>query len=111
MVKTSTVTVSEALKQHLHEIKEDNYDFDVEGVNTLHGAMEWLLDEGHDEKIEIEGYEETLDEPVKVPLPLLNRVRELKEKDNYRDYEELLRERANIEQREMGERPIEVTKI
>lgn len=111
MTKTSTVTVSDALKEHLDEIKRDNTEHSVDGVDTLHGAMAWLLDGGHDEQIAIDGYDETLDEPVKVPLPLLERVREAKADGDYRDYEELLRDRGNIEQREMGEQPIEITKI
>lgn len=107
MVEISTVTVSEALKQHLHEIKQNSHDHSVEDVNTLHGAMEWLLDEGHDEKISVEGYEETLDEPVKVPMPLFNRVRKLREKYNC-DSEKLLRDRGNIKSRELGEQPVDV---
>lgn len=111
MVETTTVTVSEALKEHLNAIKADYHKYSVDGVSTLHGAMEWLINEGYDEQISIEGYDETLEKPIKVPLSLFNRVRELKEEHGFRDREELLRELGNIEHRDRGEEPIEVTKI
>lgn len=111
MTETSTVTISEALKNHLHKVKGDKSEFAVKEVTTLHDALEYLLDHTYDETVEVDGYEETLDEPVKVPVDLHKRVKSLKHESNARDYEELIRGRANIENRDMGEQPIEVTKI
>lgn len=111
MTETTTITLSDALKSHLHEIKNDQGEYAVDGVSTLHDSLAYLIDNPYDEEISVDGYDKTLDEPVKVPKPLLGRVKELKEEFGARDYEETVRTQANIKQRDMGEQPIEVTKL
>jgi hypothetical protein len=109
--ETTTITVSDALKSHLHQIKQDYGEYAVDGVSTLYDSLEYLLDNQYDTEISIDGYEETLDKPIKVPKPLLDRVKAEKEMLNARDYEETIRTRANIEQRDIGERPIQTGEL
>lgn len=108
---TTTCTISEALNNHLHEIKDADGKHAVEGVTTLHGALEYLLDNTYDTQLALNGYDKTLTEPVKISERLLNRIKRLKNDMDARDYEETIRGQANIEQRDNGEKPIKVTKL
>lgn len=109
MAQTS-LTISEALKDHLRVVagKTDGSD-GVDGVQTLHTALLHILECPYDEQISIDGYEETLSDPVKVSTDTLDDLRALRDQTGARDYEQAIRERANIEPRDVGEEPIELT--
>lgn len=101
----TTISLSEALKDHLREVVER------EGLGALHEGLSYILDNPYDEQIEIDGYDETLNDPVKTPSELQTRVKRLRDEYGAQDYEEAVREQANIKHRPMGEEPIEVTKL
>ncbi|SDG41956.1 helix-turn-helix transcriptional regulator [Halorientalis regularis] len=100
----TTITISEALKSHLWEVKET-----VEGVDSLHEALLYILENPHDETRPVEGYDETLNDPIKVPEETLDEVRVLRDEISVQDYEAAIRKKANIERRDVGEEPVDVS--
>lgn len=106
---TTSLSLSEALKDHLRDVAGMNESDGVEGVRTLHGALIHILENPYDEEKSISGYEETLNDPVKVSDEMLTELKALRDQRGARDYEEAIRERANIEPRDVGERPVEVS--
>lgn len=113
MVET-TLTVSEALKNHLRTVvgtDEAHQDPEIttDAVDTLYDSVIYLIENPYETEIEIKGYDETLNSPVKVPKRTLNRVKSLQEQLGARDYEQTIRQQANIAERDVGEEPIELT--
>lgn len=108
---TTSLSLSEALKDHLRDVAGINKGSGVRGVETLHGALLYILKNPYDEQQTVEGYEETLTDPVKVSDETLERMKSLRNKTGSRDYEEAIRKGANIEKRDRGEEPIDVTDL
>ncbi len=106
---TTSLSLSKALKQHLRDVAGLNDGDGVTGVRTLHGALLHILENPYDEPRSIDGYEKTLDDPVKVSEQTLSELKALRDQTGARDYEQAIRERANIEPRDVGEEPVEVT--
>ena len=102
----TTISLTEALKDHLRDIAGSE---SVDGVSTLHEALLHILKNPYEDTIEIDGYDETLNDPIKVPDETLDEVKALRDKLDARDYEEAIRERANIAHRDVGEEPVEVS--
>lgn len=108
-IKTRTMTFSDAMKSHLQEVSGENGPITV---TTLHGAVQYLLENEYDEPKSLDGYEEKLTSPIKVPVDLHERMQELRDSNPaWHDYEAVVRARANIEERDVGEKPIKVTKL
>jgi len=107
----TSLTVSEALKDHLREIAGKAEVEGVEGVQTVQEALIHILDNPHDEKKSLTGYEKTLTEPIKVSRETLNKLSGLRDWTGARDLEEAIRRRANIERRDVGERPVDVSDV
>ena len=106
-----TYNISEALKNHLREIKGSDSKYAIKRVDTFYEAVKYLLENPYNEEISIEGYEDTLNERIKIPESLYDRINECKKELDAVDREAALRRAANIEQRDHGERPVEITKI
>lgn len=103
----TTVTLSEALKDHLRELKEGDDTESMRNVQTLQDALLYLLENPYDKEQSISGYEQTLDDPIKVSSETLDELRDRKDSANSRNYEEAIREQANIDSRDVGEEPVE----
>ncbi|TSD08560.1 hypothetical protein DP107_19295 [Haloglomus irregulare] len=108
---TTSLSLSEALKDHLRDVAGMNERSGVKGVETLHGALLYILKNPYDEEQIVEGYEETLTDPVKVSDKTLEDMKALRDETGSRDYEEAIRKEANIEKRDRGEEPIDVTDL
>lgn len=104
---TTSLSLSKALKNHIRGVAGINGGDGVEGVNTLHGAVLYILKNPYKKEQSLVGYEKTLNEPVKVSMETLEQLKALRHLTGARDYEEAIRERANIEPRDRGEEPIE----
>lgn len=98
----TTLTISEALKQELVRIKTDNE------FKSLNETIEHLIRNPRASRRPIEGYDDTLTEPVKVTEFTRSAVQRERDRGNYNDYEAVLRNVAGVEPREVGEGPIEV---
>lgn len=107
---TTTVTLSEALKNHLRDVAGLNEENGVEGVGTLESALLHILENPYEEEQSVTGYEETLNDPVKVSDETLEDLKTLRDQDlDARDYEEAIREQANIKRRDIGEEPVDTS--
>lgn len=98
----TTVSMSEALKDHLRDVRDNTAE-----VSTLHGALLYLLDNPYSCQKELDGYDATLNDPIKVPEETLETVKKLRNRMGARDYEAAIRRKTNIVQRDVGEEPIE----
>ncbi len=105
----TSLTLSEALKDHIREVAGKTEAEGVEGIQTLEEALIHILDNPYDEKKSLTGYEKTLEEPIKVSRKTLQKLSGLRDWTGARDLEEAIRERANIERRDVGERPVDVS--
>lgn len=101
----TTISLTEALKDHLRNVKDD-----TTGVSTLHEALLHIIDNPHPEEVVLDGYEKTLNDPVKVSKETLGDVKKMRDDLNASDYEAAIRQKANIRQRDLGEEPVEITK-
>ncbi len=109
---TTSLSLSEALKSHLRDVAGLNEGRGVDSVGTLHGALLYILENPYDKEMTLVGYEERLNDPVKVSDETLEKLKGLRDLTGARDYEEAIRERANIESRDVGgERPVEISDI
>jgi|APHM01.1.fsa_nt_gi hypothetical protein len=108
-IETKTMTLSDAMKNHLQEISGDDGPITV---TTLHGAVRYLLENEYEEERSLEGYDEKLMSPIKMPVELHERMMELRDSNSaWHDYDAVIRDRANIKERDVGEKPVEVTKL
>jgi hypothetical protein len=107
----TSITLSEALKDHLRLVAQSDGEYSIEAVGTLHEALVYILEHPYDDEVSVSGYEDTLTDPIKVPTDTLEEVRALRDQMDARDYEEAIRERANIEARDVGEVPLKDTTI
>ena len=110
-MSTTSLTLTEALKDHLRDVAGMNETKGVEGVRTLHGALIHILENPYESEKSISGYEETLNDPIKMSDETLEELKALRDQRGARDYEEAIRERANIEPRDVGETPVDVSDL
>lgn len=107
----TSITLSEALKDHLRLVVQSEGEYSADDVSTLHEALVYILEHPYDDTVSVSGYEDTLTDPIKVPQETLVEVRALRDQMDARDYEEAIRSRANIEPRDVGEVPLKETTI
>lgn len=100
---STTITISEALKAALVDIRDDN-----EELSSLDSTICHVIDHRRPHAARLTGYEETLTEPVKVAEATKSRLKSLKESGDYADYEAVLRDRIGASQRDTGEEPVDV---
>lgn len=108
---TTSLSLSKALKQHLRDVAGLNDGEGVKSVRTLHGALLYILENPYDEPRSLSGYEKTLNDPIKVSEQTLSDLKTLRDQTGARDYKEAIRERANIEPRDVGETPVDVSDL
>ena len=103
----TTLTITEALKDELKRIKQEH-----DEVRSLKEALLFALDNPDKTNDQLEGKENRVSEPIKVDQLTLETVKKVKEDDaNATNYEDAIRRKAGINERDVGERPIEITKL
>lgn len=103
----TTLTITEALKDELKRIKREH-----DEVMSLKEALLFALDNPEQTEDQLSGTENRVSEPIKVDQMTLEVVKKLKEDDTTAtNYEDAIRRKAGINERNVGERPIEITKL
>lgn len=98
----TTITVSEALKAELKRIRDERE------LQSLEATLNHVLDHPIEGQKQLPGNDETLTEPIKVRSGTKDRVKALKEMEEYRDYEAVIRDKIGAAPRERGEEPIDI---
>ena len=103
----TTLTITEALKDELKRIKETH-----DEVKSLKEALLFALDNPEQTHDQLSGREDRVTEPIKVDELTLQTVQKLKrETPGATNYEAAIRSEAGINARDVGERPVEITKL
>lgn len=103
----TTVTVSDALKTALETIRDEN-----EELSSLEQTIQFVIENPAEYVTSIDGYEETLEEPIKVTTATKARVKAIKEMNDYSDYDDVLRSKIGAPKRNTpGEEPVDVRSL
>lgn len=103
----TTLTLTEALKDELKRIKNEHTE-----VRSLKEALLFALDNPDKTEDQLAGKENRVSEPIKVDTLTLQTVQKLKDDTpGATNYEDAIREKANINPRDVGERPVEITDL
>ncbi len=103
----TTLTLTEALKDELKRIKDEHTE-----VRSLKEALLFALDNPEKTQDELEGKEHRVSEPIKVDTLTLQTVQKLKkDTQGATNYEDAIRQKAGINPRDVGERPVEITDL
>lgn len=103
----TTLTLTEALKEELKRIKDEH-----DEVLSLKEALLFALDNSDKTRDQLEGKENRVSEPIKVDELTLKTVKRLKNNDpKASNYEDAIRREAGINERDVGERPVEITEL
>lgn len=104
---TTTIALSTALKDALEDLQESQ-DEEFEKRISMNDVILHILKSPGDNDINISGYEQTLDEHVKVKKSTRAELKRIKENEGHKDYEAVIRARGGIPKRDSGEEPIDV---
>lgn len=99
----TTITVSEALKGELADVRDSKEEF-----GSLEDVVLHSLANPRSGAKALPGEDETLTEPIKVTDSTKRKVKMLRERLDYPDYDALIRDRIGAAQRDTGEGPIDV---
>jgi len=103
----TSLTITEALKAELKRIKDEH-----DEVFSLKEALLFALDNPDKTHDQLEGKENRVSEPIKIDQLTLETVKKIKDEDpTATNYEDAIRRKAGINERDVGERPIEITKL
>lgn len=103
----TTLTITEALKDELKRIKREH-----DEVFSLKEALLFILDNPDATEDDLDGQENRVSEPIKVDELTLQTVQKLKEEDaRATNYEDAIRHKADINPRDVGEQPVEITDL
>lgn len=98
----TTVTISEALKNYLVEERDE------QELGSLNETILYILRNPNLGERSLAGYDDTLTEPVKVTQFTLGMLQSIRDSEGYDDYEDVIRGRAGIEERDVGEKPVDI---
>jgi len=100
---STTLTISEALKGELESVRDE-----LE-LASLNETVLHLMRNPRVGSRQVEGHDKTLTEPIKVSTFTQKVVQRARDGNvQFRDYEDVLRDRAGVVRRDTGEEPIEV---
>lgn len=98
----TTVTLSPALKRELETIR------DTVGHKSLNETIMAILQNPRDGNRPLSGREDLLTEPVKTTELTRDSLRRIRDNEGFRDYEAVIRAKAGIAERDVGEEPIDL---
>lgn len=99
------ITVSEPLKDELERLRDDVFD-----VDSFDATIRRLVDEPRQGRRDV-GDADVLTEPIEVRTSTRELLRYARDNGDYMDYDDVLRFYAGVAERDVGERPVELTPL
>lgn len=110
---STTIAVSEALKDTLESVQTTlNTSRDPEQDNLgLNEVVKRIVRGEVSQSLSISGPEQTLDERVWVSEYLRDELNRIKNEEDFSDYEAVIRNRAGLPRRDVGEEPVDTSSL